>query len=111
MSNYSVNNINIDNLYTGELIQATVSGAYSLDLSQSNLYKLNLSADTTLTYGTASNTAYNIIVEGGAFSLTLGTGFQTVGATTIGATGSMIISGIYDGSDLWVASSENYQAT
>lgn len=103
---YSVNNINIDKTYTGELISITPSVA--IDLSQSNMYKLSLDAAYDLTFSNAATTTYNFIIEPNGFTFSLGTGnFKVPEGTFEGATSSMLMSSIYDGTDMWVTSVKN----
>ena len=107
---YSVETIKIDSLYTGDIITATISGTHTVDLSTSNIFVFNLSANTTLEFTDAKQSAYNFLVKAGTYSITLGTASNWLlpDGDNISATGSLVISGIYDGTDMWVASQENY---
>lgn len=104
---YSVNNININKTYTGELISVTPSTA--IDLSLSNSFKLNMDSDYAFDYDNAENTTYNFIVEpnGSSFSFGAGT-FSVVDGENVSLTASFLMSGIYDGDKMWIALSENY---
>jgi hypothetical protein len=110
MSNYSVENIKIDRIYSGEIISATISGAYSVDLSTGNIFQFNLSGNTTLNYTNPEKSTFNFLIKGGTHSLTLGTAsnWLTPDGDNLGLTGSFVVSGIYDGTDMWIASQENY---
>jgi hypothetical protein len=109
-STYSVYNIKIDRIYSGEVQTASISGAYAVDLSTGNNFVFTLTGSTTLTYTNPSKSTYNILVKGGTHSIELGTGSNWLSSEgdAISATGSIVISGIYDGTDMWVAYSENY---
>jgi hypothetical protein len=108
---YSVENIKIDKTYRGEVISATISGTPTIDLSQGNNHVLNLSGNVTaFDYSNAEKSTYNFIVNAGTFSFDLATSsnFKTPNGDNLGLTGSFIMSGIYDGSDMFIAVSENY---
>lgn len=107
---YSVETIKIDKIYTGDIISATISGTYTIDLSTGNIHVLNLSGNATLEYSNAKQSAYNFLVKADTYSITLGTASNWLlpDGNNISATGSLVISGIYDGADMWVASQENY---
>jgi archaellin len=107
---YSVETIKIDTIYTGDILSATVSGSHSVDLSQANIFVLNLSGDTTLNYSNPKQSGYNFLIKAGTHSLTLGTSsnFKTPDGDNITLTGNSVLSGIYDGVDMWVSPQENY---
>ena len=107
---YSVENIKIDSLYLGEVKTASISGAYAVDLSSGNNFVLTLTGATTLTYANPQKSTYNFLIKAGTYSITLGTASNWLlpDGDNISATGSLVISGIYDGTDMWVASQENY---
>ena len=112
MSTYSVYDIKIDRTYSGEVIAATISGAYTCDLSTSNNFALELSGGVTFSFSNAGKSTYNFLVKAGTHSFTLDSGanWQTVGATALGFTGSFVMSGIYDGTDMWISTVKNYNS-
>jgi len=108
---YSVETIKIDSTYSGDIITATISGAYTVDLSQSNIFVFNLSGDVTaFDYSNAKQSSYNFLIKAGTHSLTLGTGsnFKTPDGDNITLIDNAVLSGIYDGVDMWVSPQENY---
>jgi hypothetical protein len=108
---YSVENIKIDRLYSGDLVTGTISGSYSVDLSTGNNFQFNLSGNTTLNYTNPIKSTFNFLIKGGTHSLTLGTASNWLSADgdNLGLTGSFVISGIYDGTDMWISSQENFK--
>jgi hypothetical protein len=107
---YSVYDIKIDRTYSGEVIAATISGAYTCDLSTSNNFALNLSGGVTFSFSNAKKSTYNFVINAGAntFNLATSAGFKTPDGANLGLTGSFVMSGIYDGTDMFIAVSENY---
>lgn len=90
-------------VYQNTVTTATISGIYNQSLV-GHSYVYNLSANATFSFTNAKNATYNFLVNAGSFVFTLGTGsFKTQGATALGYTGSFVMSGIYDGSRMWIA--------
>jgi collagen type VII alpha len=90
----------------------SVSGSFTQSLANSNNFAYTLTGNTTFDYSNATQSVYNFVIKAGTYSFTLGTAsnWQTVGATALGFTGSFIMSAIYDGTDMWVATTKNYQS-
>ena len=98
---------NID-VYTINQTTATISGVYTQSLTQQQ-YIFNLSGNTTFGFSNPNISSYNFLFNCATYSLTLASGvFKTPGATALAATGSIIISGVYDGSRMWISSVTNY---
>lgn len=113
MSNYSVKKIKIDDFYEGTYSTVnSITGNYNQDLSVSNSYIYNLSGNTTFTAATASPSVYNFVVNAGANTFSLGTAsgitFATPDGSALGLTGSFVMSGLYDGSKMWITWVDGY---
>jgi hypothetical protein len=110
MATYSVYDIKIDRTYSGELTSASISGAYTCDLSASNNFALTLTGNATFSFSGAKKSTYNFVINAGThtFNLATSAGFKTPDGANLGLTGSFIMSGIYDGSNMFIAVSENY---
>ena len=93
-------------------INTSVSGTFTQSLASSNNYAYTLTGNTTFNYSSATTSVYNFVIKAGTYSFTLGTpsNWQTVGATGLGFTGSFVMSAIYDGTDMWIATTKNYQS-
>ncbi len=110
MATYSVYDIKIDNSYTMGVTTATVSSTYTQSLASGHTYVYNLSGNTTFGFSNATTANYNFLINAGTFSFSLSSGsnWKTVSATALGFTGSFAMSGIYDGTDMWVSTVKNY---
>jgi hypothetical protein len=102
---YSVENINVNKTYEVNIISATISGNYTVDLSQGNFYRFNLSGDTTLNFENAELTTYNFMVSTGTHSLGLTGSWLTPDGDTLDSSGDFVIATVYDGVSMWAASS------
>src|SRR5574343_85674 len=106
-SSIKLTNNNIDE-YEINYATASISGVYTQSLSY-HQYIYTLTGNTTFGVSGANIATYNFLFNCGTYTLTLNSGsFKTSGATTIGATGSILVSGVYDGSRLWIATVNNY---
>jgi hypothetical protein len=110
MSTYSVYNLQVDTVYNNIVSTASISGAYSQSLTASNTFVYTLTGNATFSYTNALPSVYNFIFKCGTYTLTLDStaNWQTVSATALGYTGSFIMSGIYDGTDMWISAVKNY---
>jgi hypothetical protein len=93
-----------------------VTGSTTLNLNNGNYQSLTLTGNTTITSITAPTSGKPgpvvlFVTSGGAYTLTI-TGAKTISGNgiliTTGTGGSPVtdvLSGIYDGSTLWIASS------
>jgi hypothetical protein len=106
---YSVENINVNKTYEVNIISATISGNYTVDLSQGNFFRFNLSGDTTLNFENAELTTYNFMVSTGPYSFGL-TGSWLVNKD-VDNIGDFVISTVYDGVDLWASFEETFKPT
>ena len=101
-SSIKLTNNNID-LYEINYATASISGTYTQSLAY-HQYVYTLTGNTIFGITAAKIATYNFLFNCATYSLTLNTGsFKSTGATTIGGTGSILMSGVYDGSRLWVA--------
>lgn len=110
MATYSILNVNIEDQMVFKRFQntvttGTVSGAFTQSLTYSNTYVFNLSAGATFSYSNAAVSNYTFIVNAGTnvFNLSAASTFMTQGGTAVGLTGSFVLSGIYDGSKMWLS--------
>lgn len=110
MPTYSALNINIEDQmvfrrYQNTVTTGTVSGAFTQSLTYSNSYVFNLSAGATFSYSNPAVSNYTFIVNAGTyvFNLSSASTFMTQGGTAVGLTGSFVLSGIYDGSKMWLS--------
>lgn len=98
---------NIDT-YAMNVTTATISGSYTQALDKQQ-YVYNLSGNTEFGYSSPNVSTYNFLVNAGTYSFTLTTGqFKTVGATALSYTASFVMSGVYDGTRMWVSTVQNY---
>jgi hypothetical protein len=96
---------------TAELESNTVTpaGSYAIDLSLSNQFIINPTANITLDYSNAKIGTYNFLFNAGSFTISLASGkFKTIGGTWTAPSGNCIITAIYDGSKMWVAQTTNF---
>ena len=113
MSTYSVYNIKVDNELVSNLssfytFTASISGTFTQSLDANN-YVYTLTGNTTFGYSNPRTSTYNFMINAGTNSFTLQSGlFKTIGGTWSGLTGSFILSGVYDGSRMWIASTTKY---
>ena len=93
------------------VINTSVTGTFTQSLT-SNTYVYTLTGDTTFGFTNPTYSTYNFLVKAGTYSFTLdsGSNWQTVGATALGFTGSFVMSCLYDGTDMWVSATKNYQS-
>lgn len=95
--------------YQGVIVTATVSGGIQQSLTGSHQYVYNLSGNATFSYTNPKVATYNFLVNAGTNTFTLVSGFfKTEGATALGYTGSFVMSGMYDGSRMWISTVKNY---
>lgn len=95
--------------YQGVIVTATVSGGIQQSLTGSHQYVYNLSGNATFSYTNPKVATYNFLVNAGTNTFTLVSGFfKTEGATALGYTGSFAMSGMYDGSRMWISTVKNY---
>jgi hypothetical protein len=94
---------------TDPVINSTVTGTFTQSLT-SNTYIYTLTGNTTFNYSNATYSVYNFIINAGTYSFNLATssGFKTPDGANLGLTGSFVMSGIYNGTDMFIAVSENY---
>ena len=109
MATYSALNISIDDQINftrsqNPVYSANISGVVTQSLTFSNTYALTLTGNATFSISNAAMGSYNFLITAGTYTFTLGTGsFKTQGATAVGLTGSFVLSGVYDGSRMWLA--------
>jgi LDH2 family malate/lactate/ureidoglycolate dehydrogenase len=98
------------NSYTTNVSVSNITGTTAVSLSSTNTYAYTLTGNTTFGYVSATTSVYNFLIKAGTYSFSLDSAYawQTVGATALGFTGSFVMSGIYDGTDMWISTIKNY---
>jgi hypothetical protein len=109
---YSVYDIKIDRTYSGVVATNSISGTFTQSLATSNNYAYTLTGDTTFGFTDPQPSTYNFLIKAGTHTFTLSSdsNWQSVGATALGFTGSFVMSCLYDGTDMWVSATRNYQS-
>lgn len=111
-SDLTIDNITINELYQGNLvtINATpTSGKYTIDLSVSNLYNIILTDDLELDFKNAATTTYTFLIKPTSFTCDItDSKFKTADGYPIFLTTDSIVSGIYDGTNMWITYIKNY---
>jgi hypothetical protein len=100
---YSVDSIKVDRLWQNEIISASVSGTYSLDLSQGNTFKLKLTGNTVLQYTNAKKTTYQFIVDLGPYDLNFNGNWLLPDGEIVIDKLNALFSGVFDGQDMWLS--------